>query len=108
MSEVIDIDVKYMAGFFDADGNVNLREGNGDAIRFANTNKDVLILMKKFFGGNLYTKGKPIKNYKQGWDLTYHGRYGVSLAKSMFPFLHVKKEKLGKFIERNEKNAEGL
>ena len=40
MSEVT---IEYMAGFFDADGNVNLREGNVDAIRFANTNKDVLI-----------------------------------------------------------------
>jgi hypothetical protein len=45
---------------------------------------------------------------KQAWDLTYNGRYGVALAKSMFPFLHIKKEKLGKFIERNEKNAEGI
>jgi hypothetical protein len=56
MSEVIDIDVKYMAGFFDADGNVNLRENSGDVIRFANTNKDILILMKKFFGGHIYSK----------------------------------------------------
>ncbi len=103
------ITIEYMAGFFDADGNVNLRKGSGDAIRFANTNKDVLILMKKFFGGHIYSKGKPLKdNWKQGWDLTYYGRYGVALAKSMFPFLHIKKEKLGKFIERNEKNAEGI
>ncbi len=48
------ITIEYMAGFFDADGNVNLRKGSGDAIRFANTNKDVLILMKKFFGGHIY------------------------------------------------------
>ena len=115
MSEVT---VEYVAGFFDADGCVSIHDRDGgmnDRLRFTNTNKNILIyIQEKFCGSKLYlkhnhlTKGKDGKNWNKCWSLTYHGRYGVSLAKLMYPFLHIKKEKLGIFIERNKKNAERI
>ena len=122
MSEVT---VEYVAGFFDADGCVSIHDrkrGHNrkgvymqDTLRFTNTNKNILIyIQKKFCDSKLYLKqnhlikGKDGKNWNKCWSLVYHGRYGISLAKLMHPFLHIKKEKLGKFIERNEKNAERI
>jgi hypothetical protein len=114
-----EVTVEYVAGFFDADGCVSIhhnRKGHiGDKLRFTNTNKNILIyIQKKFCGSKLYlkhnhlTKGKDGKNWNKCWSLVYHGKYGVSLAKLMYPFLYIKKEKLGKFIERNKKNAERI
>jgi len=117
MSEVT---VEYVAGFFDADGTVGNYDTNGrgwraDRLRFINCNKDLLLsIQKKFLNGKIYltnnhlTKGKNGKNWSKCWHLQYNGRYGIALAKSIYPFLHIKKEKLGKFIERNEKNAERI
>ena len=111
MSEVT---IEYMAGFFDADGCVSIRtEKNSlhDKLIVGNNNKFILECIKKTFGGNIcmpkiYTADG--FNRKQHYKWTLCGRYGVALAKLLYPLCWEKKEKLEKFIERNENNAEGL
>ena len=105
--------IEYMAGFFDADGCVIIKKGNrvGDTLTIGNNNKSIIECIKKTFGGSIslpkiYTADG--FNRKQQYRWTLNGRYGVALAKQLHTICFEKKEKLGLFIERNEKNAEGL
>ena len=105
--------IGYMAGFFDADGCVLIRKGNrvGDTLKIGNNNKFIIEWVKKTFGGNIYTPKIYTAdgfNRQQQYVWTLNGRYGVELAKQLYELCLEKKEKLGLFIERNEKNAEGI
>ena len=111
-------DEGYMAGFFDGEGNVDIRNDKKfpntkkDKIRINNTNKFILDCIQKNYGGQIYpnktyeTEG--IVSRKPQWSWNLNGRYAVGLAKLLYPICIEKKEKLGKFIERNKKNAERI
>ncbi len=111
-------DEGYMAGFFDGEGNVDIRNDKKfpntkkDKIRINNTNKFILDCIQKNYGGQIYpnktyeTRG--IVSRKPQWSWNLNGRYAVGLAKLLYLICIEKKEKLGKFIERNKKNAERI
>ena len=107
-------DEGYMAGFFDGEGCVHIRKGNrlSDSLKVGNNNKFILDYIKEMFGGKVHPRNrKPYKdgyNRQQSYVWGLNGRYGVALAKLLYPLCWEKKEKLGKFIERNKKNAERI
>ena len=107
-------DEGYMAGFFDGEGYVQIRNSKeypnskNDKLRINNTNKFILNYIKEKYNGKVYPQKIYGFSKKPQWAWNLHGRYGIPLAKLLYPICIEKKEKLGKFIERNEKNAEGL
>jgi len=112
-----EVTIEYMAGFFDGEGNVQISNDNRypnskkDVIRVSNNNKFILDCIKKTFGGTIYKKKIYTAdgyNRQQCYNWQLNGRYAVGLAKLLYTICIEKKEKLGKFIERNEKNAEGI
>ena len=107
-------DEGYMAGFFDGEGCVKIsnRGRLSDSLVIGNNNKFILDWIEKTFSGKIYKRSnihyKDGYNRQQSYMWYLNGRYGVDLAKQLYEICWEKKEKLGKFIERNEKNAEGL
>ena len=106
-------DEGYMAGFFDGEGCVKIsnRGRLSDSLVIGNNNKFILDCIKKTFGGTIYKKKIYTAdgyNRQQCYNWQLNGRYGVELAKLLYTICIEKKEKLGKFIERNEKNAERI
>ena len=101
--------IEYMAGFFDGEGGVELSPKKiQDRISVVNTNKTILEYIQETFGGSIISKKISGLSKKPQWVWRLHGRYGVALAKQLHTICFEKKEKLGLFIERNEKNAEGI
>ncbi len=112
-----EVTIEYMAGFFDGEGNVQISNDNRypnskkDVIRVSNNNKFILDCIKKTFGGTIYKKKIYTAdgyNRQQCYNWQLNGRYGVELAKLLYTICIEKKENLGRFIERNEKNAERI
>ena len=107
-----EITAEYMAGFFDGEGNVFMRDTlykNGrthisDRLRIANTDKDILDSIQKKFGGSVITK--KIYNYskKPQWEWCVNGRFGLPIARLLHPICIIKKIQLKKYIDRNKKN----
>ena len=103
------IDIKYLAGFFDGEGCVEINPNKiQDRISVVNTNKIILECIQETFGGTIYSKKISGLSKKPQWVWRLYGRNAVSLAEKLYNLSFEKKKKLGLFIERNKKNAEGL
>lgn len=90
-------DASYFAAFFDADGGVGLypvvgRVCYSSQVNISNTNKDILELYKKSFGGNIYKRIKYKTNHRQCRDWRLSDKKDVLyFLKTVIPFLKQKK-----------------
>lgn len=90
--------IAYTAGFFDGEGYIGLGFRGRLEIRVVNTNKDVLELFQKWWGGNIYTR-KPQKNRKISYDwILLENEKVAKFIESIYPYLVVKKNQVNKSV----------
>ena len=88
-----------MAGFFDGEGNVLMRDVLGkngkayisDRLRIANTDKYILDSIQKTFGGSVIVKKIYNFSKKPQWEWYISGRFALPIAKLLYPLCIIKK-----------------
>ena len=69
------IDIKYLAGFFDGEGCVEINPNKiQDRISVVNTNKIILECIQETFGGTIYSKKIFGLSKKPQWVWRLYGR----------------------------------
>ena len=107
-----DLLVAYLAGLFDGEGSIILRQ-RGRSVDFllmaSMTDREPIELLKSTFGGGQVEYKVPPNGNKPVFRWTCHGNYAIRALEEMLPFLTVKREKaqialklrkLGKFHRR--------
>lgn len=94
----------YMAGVFDGEGNVCLRRSVSRkpnrspqyhvACAVTNTDKELVDLFAKHFGGSVMDKGVRKANHKRAWIWQVNGRETDFFIKCMTPFCRTKLARL--------------
>jgi len=91
--------VGYIAGLFDADGNVQFRNKHGTSIgckaSIYNTNRDLIEWLEKLIGGNVLWDTK--RTERHGWKpmgtwTLYRARDVAAFLKAVEPFIIVKRD----------------
>lgn len=88
------IDIKWLAGFFDGDGCVCIEKSRNSyqlRITITNTNKEILELIQKQFGGIINTTYSKNKKHKSKHDLRWIAKEAKSLLKLIENELMLKK-----------------
>lgn len=96
------MDIKYISGFFDADGSITMCKNNkSDILRsikidFTNTEKDILILIKKYLNtvnikSTIITKKQKKQNHNLGFTLSIRGNQNCIKFCKMVCSKHPKK-----------------
>lgn len=89
------IDIAWAAGFYEGEGHLSYRTGNGGPLVVINQcNKEPLDKLQALFGGQVYGP-KKVKGGRQDvyiWNLTKHTE-SRSFIYSIFPYLSDKKQK---------------
>lgn len=91
--------VAYTAGFVDGEGCIGLRISKGRTdvrldVSIANTNRQVLILLQKRWGGALHLMRKESVTRKRAWYLRISGYEALGLLKRIEPFMIVKRKQV--------------
>jgi hypothetical protein len=93
------IRLAYVAGFFDGEGSVYIIKTSkrqkiyhNICVRLTNTDKHIMILIKKWIGFGTIFMRKKLLHRKRAYDFILKGRQGESFLKSILPFLIVKKK----------------
>ncbi len=95
-------DIIYTAGFFDGEGYIGIGWEGRKEVRIINSNKEVIEYLKNLWGGLIY-KRKVKTNHTQVYDLVIFRKSDVNnFAKSVFPFVKVKKETIGQLYTKEE------
>lgn len=87
----------YLAGLFDGEGNITIAktgkyERSTLRVSVTNTNRDVLIMINKAYGGRLNNntfKNRP-KHHKISFRLTWHESFAADIILLMYPYLIIK------------------
>jgi hypothetical protein len=90
----MEISKEYIAGFFEGEGSVNCTRYKGHLYRrrfvnIANKNKDVLLLIKKKYGGSIRLKSNRVPCWQ--FELTKKSEIKQFLE-DMLPYLIIKRE----------------
>ena len=93
------MDVKYIAGFFDADGYVGVsdwRKGQSYTLKctIVNIKLHALEEMHKYFGGYLTTKGYADGNRRISYQLQWNSKSAQTFLEKIYPYLTVKKSQV--------------
>ena len=96
------IDIRYIAGFWDGEGTINIHRQkikNSDKmqhflyVKVSNTNKEILEKIKKFFGRGIITSnGIPVKGHRKAWQYQASCNNAYKVIEILYPYLIVKKE----------------
>jgi len=90
----------YIAGFFDGEGSIGIYKNKKNnfvlIVSTANTNFDILIKMKKIFGGYISLSKKKIKySYKDQWHWVIHDRNVLkNFLEKILPYSTVKRQQI--------------
>jgi len=79
----------YIAGFFDGDGCVSVSQ-RSLIVNIGNTVKEPLVLVHRFFGGNI-TEYQPKGNRQLTYTWTVYGNNAEDFLKYVLPYLIIKK-----------------
>lgn len=110
--EIKDIELAWMAGFFDGEGSIGLKVEirNFNGIKFGrricivNTRRDILEIFKKYFGGSVLER-KHFQNYtgSENWKPIYswqvHSRLAVDFISRIYPYIRLKKKQAELFLD---------
>jgi hypothetical protein len=92
----------YLAGIFDGEGTIAIVKNkpggkrhiyNCPRLIITNTNLNLMLWLKKNFGGNIRTIKPKNPNYKPFYQWIIGNKKALNLLKKMLPYLIVKKEK---------------
>ena len=107
-------ELSYIAGFFDGEGYISLsyyKKKNTFCLCAGvnNTNKYVLLEIKKIFGGNINTySDKRNKNWKPLHRWKVFNQQALNFLKFIHPYLKIKNEKCYWAIKFQEKQKKGI
>ncbi len=97
--EFIELDLAYVAGFFDGEGNINIKKGrNKNILKYSlsvvitNTDQPVIEYIQSLLGGVLHTTkfySNPVKR-KERYDLIWCSTSAQRVLKLLLPYLRVK------------------
>lgn len=93
------MDIKYVAGFFDADGYVGVsdwRNGQSYTLKCTIVNIKLRVLeeIHRLFGGYLTTKGYADGNRRILYQLQWNSKQTVEFLEKIYPYLIVKKSQV--------------
>jgi len=98
MSEPTEIDLSYLAGFFDGEGCIDTTR-RSLRVTLTNIQTKVLEISQRFWGGSIQSIGKATK--ARAWQL--HGKDAVAFLKDIVPYLHIKHAQAILAIELNSR-----
>jgi len=96
-----DITPQYLAGYIDADGYIGINKSNtaNGSYRYAvyvgitSTNRDVLSLIQKKYGGGLTKNNNGSKKWRPKYSLVWYSHKAKELINIIFNYLVIKKER---------------
>ncbi len=91
-----EVQIAYLAGFFDGEGTIGIYTDNGSRyvvrISLSNTSKESVYLFKQYFGGCVFTQKR--NEQKPTWRTVYRWQIGNTQADRFFeiitPYLRLK------------------
>lgn len=87
-----EINVQYIAGFFDGEGYIGVKGGNNLSVTLTNNHKEVLEqVQKKFYGVLTAPRLYGVKLGKEAWVLNFYGKHAKLFLEAVCPYLVVKK-----------------
>lgn len=94
-----DIDIGYVAGFFDGEGHVEINRSNGpNSLRLAQAEPEPLqYILERFPGGLVY---RWANQHRGIFNLIYNGRKALPLAHVMLPHLIVRRHEVELYLLR--------
>lgn len=88
-----DIDIRYIAGFFDGEGYVGVKGGNNLSVTLTNNHKGILeSIQRKFYGVLTAPRLYGVKLGKEAWVLSFYGKHAKLFLEAVCPYLVVKKD----------------
>lgn len=86
------IDIQYIAGFFDGEGYIGVKGGNNLSVTLTNNHKGILEMIQLMFNGTLTApKLYGLKHGKEAWVLSFYGEKAKLFLEAICPCLVVKK-----------------
>lgn len=84
-----DVELAYIAGFFDGEGCVNLSSPSL-VVHLTNTNREVLDWVQSLFGGKVYLPPRYSIKHKQSYRWHLHKRDVTAFLTAIQPYVRIK------------------
>ena len=94
------IDIRYIAGFFDAEGYVGVKYNrttgyHGFHVTLTNNHKNILVeIQSQFSGGLIAPKTYGLKSGKEAWVLSLYSEKAMRFLRAIHPYTVVKKDQV--------------